>query len=138
MDVADGDGSDHDLEPASTLSQILSVLQGKSVEEAAKYLEESEELKKAYHAVALQGSTSPPPNAEDEVDYHYLCFARGDDGASLYELDGDRKGPIKRCSLPPESDMLSEQVLNVIRSYLQAEEGGSLRFSLMALCNLAK
>jgi ubiquitin carboxyl-terminal hydrolase L3 len=121
----------------STLSQILASVDGRSVKEAAKVLEESKELEKAYHAVATQGSTSPPPNAEDEVDYHYLCFAKSDDENCLYELDGDRKGPIKRNSLPPDSDMLSEPVLRVIRSYLQAEEEASLEFSLMALCGLA-
>ncbi|RDI82577.1 hypothetical protein Vi05172_g7499 [Venturia inaequalis] len=45
------------------------------VKEVVRYLEESEELKQSYHAVALQESTHPSPNAENEVDYHSLCFA---------------------------------------------------------------
>jgi ubiquitin carboxyl-terminal hydrolase L3 len=120
------------------LSQLLSIVRGKSVEDVSSVLEESEELEKAYHTVALQGSTSLPLNAEDEVDYHYLCFAKSDDGKSLYELDGDRDGPIKRCTLLPDSDMFSEPVLKVIRSYLEAEKGASLEFSLVALCGSAQ
>jgi ubiquitin carboxyl-terminal hydrolase L3 len=123
------------LEPMSTLSQTLSAIHGKSVEEVAKVLEGSQELETTSHAVATQGSTSPPPNAEDEVDYHYICFVKSEDGSCLYELDGERNGPIKRVSLPPKSDMLCEAVLQVVRSYLQAEKEGSLEFNLMALCN---
>jgi ubiquitin carboxyl-terminal hydrolase L3 len=125
--------ADQSPEPESTLSKLLAAVHDKSIDEAATVLEGSEELEKVYHAVETQGSTLPPVNAEDEVDYHYLCFVKGDDGSCLYELDGDREGPIKRCTLPPGSDMLSESVLKVIRSYLQAE-GMSLEFSLMALC----
>lgn len=124
-------------EPMSTLSRMLSSIKEKNVEEAGRLLEANEDLEKAYHAVAIQGSTAPL-NAEDEVDYHYLCFVKSDDGTCLYELDGDRMGPIRRVSLPPNSDLLSAPILKVIKSYLLAEEGASLEFSLMALCGSAE
>jgi len=97
-------------------------------------LEENEELEEAYRAVAIRGDTSPPENPEEDVDYHYICWATNDRGDILYELDGERSCPWGRLPLPPDSNMLSEIVLNNVRTYMKAEEGKSLAFSLMALC----
>jgi ubiquitin carboxyl-terminal hydrolase L3 len=117
----------------------LSSINGKSVEDVARILEGSKSLKDAYHAVAIQGDTSPPENPEDEVDYHYLCFAKDANGERLFEFDGDRSGPLERASLHPEEDLFSETALNVIRSYIRLEGGHNLRFGLMALAeDLAK
>ena len=32
--------------------------------------------------------------AEDEVDFHYVCFVKSSKTGHLYELGGDRKGPV--------------------------------------------
>ena len=74
------------------------------------------------------------PNAEDEVDFHYICFVRGKDGQFLYELDGDLKGPVCRGPLATqEADSLFEIGLNAVREYIQQENRGDPKFSLMAL-----
>jgi ubiquitin carboxyl-terminal hydrolase L3 len=63
---------------------------------------------------------------------HYVCFVKGSDGA-LWELDGRRKGPIKRGDLQENEDMLSERALSLgIFKFLE-REGDDLRFSAVAL-----
>ena len=51
----------------------------------------------------------------------------------MYELDGDRKGPIDRgLVLKAEEDVLRPGGLDVIRQYIE-REGSNPSFSLMAL-----
>jgi ubiquitin carboxyl-terminal hydrolase L3 len=92
-------------------------------------LENSEELEAVYSAVAVKGHTLAP-NAQDDVDYHYVCFATSS-SHHIYELDGDRKCPIDRGIIPPEDDMLSEDGLGILKEFI--EEKGGNGFSLMAL-----
>ena len=105
--------------------------------EGTHFLEDSKQLEETYTAAANQGLSSVP-NAEDEVDFHYVCFVRGKDGQFLYELDGDLKGPVRRG--PPlatqEADSLFMAGLNAVREYIQHENGGDPKFSLMALVDM--
>lgn len=81
----------------------------------------------------MQGTSRVPDNAEDEVDFHYVCFAKSQSNGRLYELDGDRRGPVDRgLVLGPEEDVLAPGGLNVIREYMEHERG-NMNFSLMAL-----
>lgn len=98
----------------------------------AAVLEEDEQLESVYKTVALQGDTEAPENAEDEVDFHYVCFAKSHRNGHLYELDGDRKGPIDRCALDQDDDVLSERALGVISEFIRSV-GKELGFSLLAL-----
>lgn len=85
-----------------------------------------------YADAAKQGSSQPPEDPTDEVDFHYVCFVKSKSGC-LYELDGDRQGPINRGKvLGPDEDVLAPGGLNVIREYLGLGRG-DLRFELMAL-----
>lgn len=94
-------------------------------------MENSQQLEDIYADVAKQG-TSHAPSAEEEVDLHYVCFVKSRNG-HLYELDGDRKGPIDRGQvLGPEDDVLADGGLNVIREYIRHGQG-DIRFELMAL-----
>jgi ubiquitin carboxyl-terminal hydrolase L3 len=98
--------------------------------ERAVALEDSTDLEAAYSAVAIKGDTSAP-GAEDEVDFHYVCFATSN-SRYIYELDGDRKCPIDKGIITPiEDDMLSEDGLAIIREFIQQKGGDG--FSLMAL-----
>ncbi|KXT13318.1 hypothetical protein AC579_7245 [Pseudocercospora musae] len=103
--------------------------------ERAELLEETEALEKAHQAAAATGDTAPPA-AEDNVDLHYVCFVKSNNG-HLYEMDGRRKGPIDLGALGAEDDVLSQEALNKgVRSFLKREEqagGGELRFSLIVL-----
>jgi ubiquitin carboxyl-terminal hydrolase L3 len=95
-------------------------------------LEADLELVQAYAAVAQKGSSEPPENAEDEVDYHYICFVKSGDDDHLYQLDGDRKQPLDLGPMPTGDDVLSDKCLDVIRRMIASEEG-NLNCSLMAL-----
>ncbi len=98
----------------------------------ALVLEDSRELEEAYASVASKGDTEAPDNAEDEVDYHYICFVKSRQNGRLYQLDGDRKRPIKLDTLQVTEDVLSIKCRNIIRSMMESE-GDNMNFSLMAL-----
>jgi ubiquitin carboxyl-terminal hydrolase L3 len=86
----------------------------------------------AYAGVARKGNTEAPANPEEEVDHHYVCFVKSHESGHLYQLDGDRKGPIDLGSMTADEDMLSEKALDAVRRMI-AEEGGNVGFGLMAL-----
>ena len=67
------------------------------------------------------------------MDFHYICLVRSHNNGHLYELDGDRKGPIDRGDvLRAEDDLLGDGALAVVREYIRDGQGG-IGFSLMAL-----
>ncbi len=98
-------------------------------------LENSAELEDAYATVARKGSSQVPDSAEDEVDFHYVCLVRSRGNGRLYELDGDRPGPVDRGPVVgPGEDLLAPGAgaVDVVRAYIE-HEGGNANFSLMAL-----
>lgn len=99
----------------------------------AQILEDDEELESAYKSVAFQGDSEVPANPEDEVDYHYICFVKSHKNGHLYEMDGDRNGPIDRGPLSPDDDVLSEKGLNAVKEYIEREQGQNPGFSLLVL-----
>ena len=100
-------------------------------EERSRLLERSEALARAHRDVAVRGDTAAP-EATDDVDLHYVCFVKTEDGA-LWELDGRRKGPIKRGQLPDGEDVLGPNALALGPLKFLEREGGDLRFSCVAL-----
>ena len=102
----------------------------------AEVLENDMELESAYRAVAMQGSSKVPTNAEDEVDFHYVCFVKSKKNGHLYELDGDRKGPKDRGPLEPDEDVLSKAGRNAVKEFIQREEGQNSNFSLLVLASM--
>ncbi|KAH7066093.1 hypothetical protein BKA63DRAFT_425862 [Paraphoma chrysanthemicola] len=101
-------------------------------DEVALLLETDIELEQVYAELAQKGDTEAPGNAEDEVDYHYICFVKSHEDGHLYQLDGDRKCPIQLGVLPANEDVLSDLCLRVIRGMI-AQENNNANFSLMAL-----
>lgn len=100
--------------------------------ERAKVLEDSEELESAHKSAAIQGS-SAVPDAEADVDLHYVCFVKSRKNNHLYELDGGRKGPLDRGFLGSD-DVLCEKAISVVQGFIDREkESGRLDFSLVAL-----
>ena len=103
--------------------------------ERATLLEESDAFEAAHVEAAVKGDTAAL-SADAKVDLHYVCFVKSDEN-NLWEMDGDRKGPINRGALGPNEDVLSEKALTLgVKSFLKREEeagGGELRFSLIAL-----
>jgi ubiquitin carboxyl-terminal hydrolase L3 len=102
------------------------------VDELAQALENSEDLENAYADAATKGNTNAPVNAEDEVDYHYIAFAKSSKSGHLYQLDGDRKCPVDLGALTANEDVLGDKCLGIIRKMV-ALEADNVNFSLMAL-----
>ncbi|KAI9791849.1 MAG: ubiquitinyl hydrolase 1 [Peltula sp. TS41687] len=122
------------IQPHSTLAQLLADCLPLGPEERALALEDSKELESAHAEAAKMGCSEIPANPEDEVDFHYVCFVKSHHDGHLYELDGDRKGPVDRgLRLKSEEDLLSEGGLSIIREFIEREDGGNLNFSLLAL-----
>ena len=94
-------------------------------------LEQDADLEAAHSAVAVRGDTAPP-EPEDEVDYHYICLVK-DSTNELYELDGERKGPIRRCTMQPDEDLLSDKALDVVRTYMKLLGEDRVEFGIMSL-----
>jgi ubiquitin carboxyl-terminal hydrolase L3 len=74
-----------------------------------------------------------PDDPEEEVDYHHICFASGSNG-HVYELDGDRNGPVDRDVLLGDGgDMMGEDMLAHIRAFTRRYEHENMSFNLMVL-----
>ncbi|KAI1750008.1 putative ubiquitin carboxyl-terminal hydrolase [Xylaria castorea] len=99
--------------------------------ERAALLEKTPALASAHHEAASRGQTVAP-DARDDVDLHYVCFVKTDDG-TLWELDGRRKGPIARGKLGDNEDVLSEKALLWGPLKFLERGGGDMRFSCVAL-----
>lgn len=127
--------SNNDSEPNSDLAKLVQDAIPLSPQARADLLYESEALESAHQSAAGGGDTSAP-DAEDNVDLHYVCFVKSQDN-NLWELDGRRKGPLNRGKLSADEDVLSDKALDLgVRSFLKRESeagGGDLRFSLITL-----
>lgn len=95
----------------------------------------SNDLEAAHLNSASKGQ-SHVLSAEDDIDLHYVCFVKDQDH-NLWEMDGQRKGPLNRGKLNMEEDVLSDRALELsVRRFLNREhepEKGEMRFSLLAL-----
>ena len=118
----------------STMAKLLTSCIPLAPADRAKAIENSEEIESAYRTLALQGDSDVPENAEDEVDFHYVCFVKSSKSGHMYELDGDRKGPIGHGTLG-SGDILSNGGLDIIQKFISREEGANVNFSLLALVN---
>ncbi|QPG96305.1 hypothetical protein C2857_003807 [Epichloe festucae Fl1] len=119
------------IEQGSTLDKLLKESTPLPPRERSALLEKTPAIATAHKEAASAGDTAAP-DAQDNVDLHYVCFVKGSDGA-LWELDGRRKGPIRRGELEDNEDMLSPKALSLgILKFLE-REGGDLRFSAVAL-----
>ena len=62
--------------------------------------------------------TAVPASAEDEVDFHYVCFVKSRSG-QLYEMDGDKKGPVNKGIALQDEDLLGPAALGLVKEYIQ-------------------
>lgn len=135
------------IAPGSELDRLLREAVKLGPEARADLLYESKALEAAHADAAKLGDTRAP-DAEQDVDLHFVAFVRVEsrDGAGkgeLWELDGRRKGPIKRGVLAEGEDVLSQTALELgPKAFLRREEEapstgewgrGELRFSVVML-----
>jgi ubiquitin carboxyl-terminal hydrolase L3 len=124
------------ISPGSDLDTLLKQAVPLYPADRAVLLEETDALEQAHQAAAITGDTAAP-DAEDNVDLHFVCFVKSEKNGHLFELDGRRKGPLDRGMLEADEDVLSEAALDKgVRAFLKREEaagGGELRFSLIVL-----
>ncbi|CAP98162.1 ubiquitinyl hydrolase 1 [Penicillium rubens] len=132
--VSNGEARKH-VVAGSDLDTLLREAEGLEPVPRADLLYDSKALESAHADAAKLGDTAAP-EAEDNVDLHFVAFVRGLDG-TLWELDGRRKGPLARGVLKEGEDALSEAALELgVRRFLKMEaQGGNpdLRFSLVSL-----
>lgn len=121
-----------EVDKDSLISKLHAVCLFLNEADRAATLENSKELEDAYAEVASKGDTEAPSNAEDEVDYHYICFTKSQGTNHIYQLDGDRRQPINLGQLAEGEDLLSKTCLDVIRDMMSREKSSD-QFSLMAL-----
>ncbi|CAM1511975.1 Fc.00g094880.m01.CDS01 [Cosmosporella sp. VM-42] len=119
------------LVPGSHISKLLEKVGPQKATDRAFTLENDQELEDAYKVVALQGDSEVPASAEDEVDFHYVCFTKSHKDGQLYELNGDRKGPVSWGPMEGD-DTLSEDVRKIVKDYM-GKAGEGIGFSLLAL-----
>jgi ubiquitin carboxyl-terminal hydrolase L3 len=119
------------IEPDSTIDKLIKDSVDLAPEQRAQLLQNTPAVAEAHREAASSGDTAAP-DAQDDVDLHYVCFVKGSDGA-LYELDGRRKGPIKLGDLNKDEDVLSEKALSLGALKFLEREGADLRFSAVAL-----
>ncbi|KAL2074234.1 hypothetical protein VTL71DRAFT_8012 [Oculimacula yallundae] len=123
------------IQPDSNLEKLVKDATPLGPIERADLLYNSQALENAHQSAASQGQ-SATPDAEDNIDLHYVCFVK-DEKNHLWEMDGRRKGPLDRGLIGAEDDVLSEKALDLgPRLFMKREAetaGGELRFSLIAL-----
>ncbi len=118
-------------EAGSTLDSLIKKAAPLEPGERSKLLETDVSLAQAHHTAASQGATEAP-SARDDVDLHYVCFVKTEDG-TLWELDGRRKGPLARVKLGEDEDVLSIKALEAGPTKFLEREGEDLRFCCVAL-----
>ncbi|POR38612.1 Ubiquitin carboxyl-terminal hydrolase [Tolypocladium paradoxum] len=119
------------IEQDSTLDDLLKKSIPLNPRDRSALLEQTPALASA-HKEAASGGDTAAPDAHDDIDLHYVCFAKGSDGG-LWELDGRRKGPIRRGDLEEGEDIMSPRGLSMGALRFLEREGGDLRFSAVAL-----
>jgi ubiquitin carboxyl-terminal hydrolase L3 len=129
--LANGEASKHIL-PGSDLEQLIQQAVPLKPKERAELLYNSDMLEKA-HKEAAQTGDSRAPTIDEPVIYGFTAFVKGKDG-HLWELEGQRKGPVDRGVLHEVEDVLTEKALTMgpLR-IINREKASEQRFSCLAL-----
>jgi len=118
------------IKPGSAFDEFLREATPLAPFERTLALENSEGIAAAHKAAAMQGQ-SAAPEAQAEVDFHYICFVRSKKDHHLYEMNGCVKGPIDSGLAPAGEDILDDGI-KLVKEYVN-HEGGDVGFSLLAL-----
>lgn len=118
--------------PGSYIDLFIQKTETENVDQRSNELENDEVLEKLHSQVASHGSTEAP-DADDNIDLHFVCFTKSRSSGNFVELDGRRTGPI---DLGPfdnnDDDLLCEKALDRVRSFIKRESANP-SFSIIAL-----
>jgi ubiquitin carboxyl-terminal hydrolase L3 len=125
----------------SWLARIKDKAVDLGMDERTKLLYDSQELEVAHQSVAEIGdSRMPSLDGEGHAGQHFVAFVK--DGGKLWELEGNRRGPLDRGILGEDEDLLCPKAIELgIRQVIEldrASRGGDLRFSCIALAKKVK
>lgn len=125
------------IQAGSTLQQLRADAIPLGRADRAQMLHDSHAFEEAHQSVAAMGDTAPPSlDQVHPISEHFVAFVMADDG-HLWELEGNRKGPLDRGQLRDDEDVLSPRALDLgLRRVLNVEKaagGSELRFSCIAL-----
>jgi ubiquitin carboxyl-terminal hydrolase L3 len=117
-----------EFEPSSPLLEFGRRNQGLDAEKLADQLQNADRLHTATGTVASMGQTATP-DAEDEVNHHFITFIRSSAG-HLLELDGMKPGPVDHGSCSAEE--LFQKAVGIIRDGMMTKTS-DLTFSALGL-----
>jgi len=125
----------------SWLARIKDEAVDLGMDERAKLLYDSQELEVAHQSVAEMGdSRMPSLDGEGHEGQHFVAFVK--EGGKLWELEGNRRGPLDRGSLGEDEDVLCPRAIELgigrVIELEKASGGGDLRFSCIALAKKVK
>jgi ubiquitin carboxyl-terminal hydrolase L3 len=117
----------------SDLAAIRSLAIPLDMTKRAEMLYNNEPFERAHKSVEQAGDSYADPTDERDGG-HFVSFVKS--GGKLWELEGDRMGPLERGCLADDEDVLSPRALDmgikrIIK--LSADGGESLYFSCIAL-----
>ncbi|KAN0095693.1 ubiquitin carboxyl-terminal hydrolase [Hyaloscypha variabilis] len=129
------------LVSGSWLARIKDEAVDLGMEERSKLLYDSQELEVAHQSVAEMGdSRMPSVEGEGHEGQHFVAFVK--EGGKLWELEGNRRGPLDRGSLGEDEDVLCPRAIELgigrVIELEKASGGGDLRFSCIALAKKVK
>ncbi|KAG7292513.1 hypothetical protein NEMBOFW57_002548 [Staphylotrichum longicolle] len=122
--------------PGSTLEQLRNDAIPLLKDERAKMLYDNKAFEEAHQSVAGMGDTPDPGiGGREHAGQHFVAFVKAN--GHLWELEGDRNGPLDRGELGEHEDVLSPRALDlglkrIIKLDLDAG-GRDPRFSCIAL-----
>ncbi|CAJ2510378.1 Uu.00g050810.m01.CDS01 [Anthostomella pinea] len=121
------------IAPGSDLDRIRRAAIPLHQKERAQMLYDDAGFEAAHKACERIGDTAP--TSEGHNGQHFVAFVKVD--GRLWELEGDRKGPMDRGALADDEDVLSPRALELgFKRVIKLEQdagGEDLRFSCIAL-----
>lgn len=119
--------------PASFLQNFYIATKDLSPQERGIYLENTAVSLAEIHAHSAQQGQTAPPDAESDVDLHFVAFI--EDHGRLYELDGRKSCPIDHGEVAC-GGLLNATARVVKQNFLEKVQ--SLNFSLIALAGVGE
>ncbi|GAM84483.1 hypothetical protein ANO11243_024790 [Dothideomycetidae sp. 11243] len=122
------------IKPGSDYAAIRSAAVPLGMNERAQMLYDNEAFERAHKSLEQLGDSEADP-MDGRKGGHFVSFVKA--GGRLWELEGDRKGPLDRGDLAHDEDVLSPRALDMgIKRIIALNTDGrgeSLRFSCIAL-----